>query len=189
MTISPEQLQAAAAKAKGAQGVNPANKPMEEVKTARQRVPMSLPVLKSSVPDIPGYHLHWMRGEPQRLAQALRAGYEFVQPHEVQLENIPLGGDALDQGSTDMGDRVSIVSGGVGEDGQASRLYLMKLKMELWLEDQAALQARNDSIANSLTAGMAGAGQQGETQDDVSRRYVDPKRTAIPELFKRKSSR
>ena len=29
------------------------------------------------LPEIPGYHLHWMRGTPSRISQALRAGYEW----------------------------------------------------------------------------------------------------------------
>lgn len=187
MTITPEQLAEKAAAAKAAQGVNPANKAGSEAQVKRARIPMSLPTLKTEVPDLPGYHLHWMSGTPQRLAQAQRAGYEFVQMEEIQLANVPLGGDALDQGSTDMGGRVSIVAGGVGEDGQASRLYLMKLKEEFWLEDQSRLQARNDSIADALTAGLTGAGAQGESADDVQRRYVDRSRTVIPDLFKRKT--
>lgn len=158
----------------------------------RKRIPMTLPMLKLEVPDIPGYHLHWMRGTTQRLMQADRAGYEFVHPDEVDLNSVGPGGDATHSGNTDMGARVSIV-GGAGEQGEAVRLYLMKQKMEYYLEDQKILQGRNDSIADTLTAqyrsGQIGGQAEGETSADVAARYVDTRRTKVPELFKRKAPR
>lgn len=156
----------------------------------RKRIPMSLPVQKLQVPDIPGFHLHWMRGSAGRIQQAQNAGYLFVRPDEVSLVNVALGGDATKSGNSDMGDRVSVVSGETDESNQAVRLYLMKQPIEFYLEDQKIAQERNDNIADTLTAGyrsgQVGGTAVGEMAEDVGQRYVDKKRTKIPELFKRK---
>lgn len=164
-------------------------KPVED----RKRIPISLPQQKLEVPEIPGFHLHWFRGTPQRLAQAEQAGYVFVERDEVDLTNLSLGGDAAKDGNTDLGGRVSIYEGGDSVDagGQAVRLYLMKQPMEYFLEDRKILDSRNDSVAHALTTAYRtegiGAGQApGETGADRAQRYVDPKRTRVPELFKKK---
>ena len=115
------------------------------------RIPMSLPQLKLSVPDIPGYHLHWMVGTASRIKQAQAAGYEFVDSDEIDIPNTGLADDASSSGNTDLGSRVSALAGNsVGEDGSASRLYLMKLKQEWWEEDQKLVEARNEQVAASL---------------------------------------
>jgi hypothetical protein len=186
-----EDLAGKASRAREAmQGSNPSVL-TQKAPGERKRVPMTLPQLKLEVPDIPGYHLHWMRGTPQRLAAADRAGYEFVHPDEVEVNNLALGGDASKTGNTDMGSRVSIVEGSETDSGgQAVRLYLMKQKMEWYLADQKILQDRNDAIADTLTAnyrsGQIGGRAEGERAEDVAARYVDPRRTKIPELFRRK---
>lgn len=165
------------------QPVNPANK--RETKTeARERIPMSLPMQKLSVPDIPGYHLHWMRGDATRINQALRAGYEFVEPEEVSLANFGLADDASQSGNTDMGTRVSIGSG-QREDGTEERLYLMKIKEEWWQEDQKKLEDRNEQIAATLRGGHPDAGQ-----NDDSQRYVpEAHRKGVANLFMPKNRR
>ena len=186
------QEKAAQAKANMAKQ-NPSNssdKPVGE----RKRIPLSLPRQKLEVPEIPGYHLHWFRGTPQRLAQAQQAGYEFVHPEEVQVNNFALGGDASKDGSTDMGSRVSIVEGSETDDsGNAVRMYLMKQKMEYWLADQKITQDRNDSVADALTAsyrqGTVGGAAPGERSEDVAARYVDRSRSKVPDLFRRKGGR
>jgi len=170
---------------KGNPSISP-EKPLE----ARKRIPMSLPVQKLEVPEIPGFHLHWMRGTAARLQQAERAGYVFVRPEEVALNNVSLGGDATKTGNSDMGTRVSVVAGDTDDSGNAVRLYLMKQPVEYYLEDRKILQDRNDSIADALTAsyrqGTVGGAAQGETQEDLGNRYVDTRRTKMPELFRRK---
>jgi hypothetical protein len=123
----------------------------------RTRVPMSLPQLKLAVPEIPGYHLHWMRGDPARIAQAQRAGYEFVEEDEVNVYNSGLANDMESNGSTDLGTRVSLSAGSdVGQDGQPERLYLMKLKQEFWEEDQKVLADKNEEKAAALRGEAAG---------------------------------
>lgn len=130
---------------------NPANSLVRRGEGSR--IPMSLPILKLDVPEIPGYHLHWMRGDAARLNQAQRAGYTFVEQDEVDLVATGLADDANASGNTDLGTRVSISAGGNDEQGQNQRLYLMKLPLEYWEEDQKALEDRNEQIAAALRGG------------------------------------
>jgi hypothetical protein len=102
--------------------LNPASK-SDTLTAERKRIPMSVPVQKLEAPDIPGYHLHWFTGTPERIQRALDAGYEFVDDAEAGLNNTTLGGTSTRTGNTDMGSRVSVVSGNeVGLDGQPVRL-------------------------------------------------------------------
>ena len=151
----------------------------------RKRIPMSVPVQRLEVPDIPGYHLHWFLGNAERLQRAQDGGYEFVNPREAQTNNVSLGGDSAVSGNTDMGSRVSVVSGQeVGKDGQPTRLILMKIKLEWWEEDQKLIEARNTKVRDSLLGGMVGAEQ--DAPGDRQHRYVDKDRSTIPEFFKPK---
>lgn len=161
---------------------------------ARNRIPLSVPTRKLEVPEIPGYKLRWFRGTPQRLAQAERAGFEWVSPEEVSLNSVLLGGDAAKSGNTDMGSRVSVIEGGeVDGSGQAVRMYLMKQKLEYYHEDRAINQQRNDAVVDALSAGLdkgiVGGKTPEETAADVNARYVDRTRTKIPDLFRRKTAR
>lgn len=164
-----------------------------KTKAERVRVPLSVPQRKLEVEPIPGYHLRWIRGTVQRLQQAEAAGFTFVTPEEVSINNTMLGGDASTQGSTDMGSRVSVVEGAEIEGGQAVRMYLMKQPMQFYLEDAAINQQRNDSIAAALTQtysqGAIGGRAPGETSDDVGNRYVDAARSKLPDLFRKKQVR
>ncbi len=173
---------------------NPANAGPDVAE--RKRIPMTLPVQRLSAPEIPGYYTYWMRGTPERIAQAERAGFEFVNDSEVSVNDRSLGGDATKSGNTDMGGRVSTLASPTGDGsdsvgGQPLRLYLMKQKWEWHLEDQAVLERRNDNIADTLSAaykgGIVGGPAEGEQPVDVAQRYVDPRRTRIPDLFKRKN--
>lgn len=162
---------------------NPAERP-GRTRAERQRVPMSVPMQRLFVPEIPGYHLHWFRGTPERIARAQQAGYEFVEDGEVDLNSVGLGNESAASGNTDMGSRVSVVSGDeVGRDNQPVRLILMKLREELWKEDQEAVADRSEIIASALRSGQVGAGQAGkETSADVATRYVKK----VDNLFTRK---
>ena len=77
----------------------------ERAQLARERIPMSVPQLKLEAPEIPGVHCHWMLGTPQRLNQAQRAGYVFVEPDEVEINYRGLADDPGIGGNTDMGMR------------------------------------------------------------------------------------
>jgi hypothetical protein len=184
-------LSEAAAKAKETmQRENPSVSP-DKPTAERTRIPLSVPQRKLEVPDIPGYYTRWFRGTPQRLAQAERAGFEFVTPDEIQLNNVSVGGDAKKDGNSDLGTRVSVVEGGeIDGVGQAVRMYLMKQKLEYYQQDAALSQKRNDSVADALTAayhqGSVGGPAPGERPEDQAARYVDKARSKVPDLFRRK---
>jgi hypothetical protein len=157
----------------------------QPVAAERKRIPMSVPVQRLEVPDLPGYHLHWFLSTPERLQRAIDGGYEFAEEREVKINNVSLGGDSAISGSTDMGSRVSVVSGQeVGKDGQPTRLVLMKIKQEWWDEDQSAVEARNTKVRDALLGGMIGA--ENDRPGDAQHRYVDKSRTQIPDFFKQK---
>lgn len=154
----------------------------------RKRIPMSVPVQRLEVADLPGYHLHWFLSTPERLQRAMDGGYEFVEEREMQINNVSLGGTSATSGNTDMGSRVSIVSGQeVGKDGQPTRLILMKIKQEWWDEDQVLVENRNTKVRDSLLGGMIGA--ENDRPGDSQHRYVDKSRTQIPDFFKPKRQR
>lgn len=166
-------------------GQNPAERPGGS--RERKRIPMSVPVQRLAVPEIPGWHLHWFLNTRDRIQRALQAGYVFVSWDEVELNNLDIGGDSAASGNTDMGSNVSIVSGGeVGTDGQVSRLVLMKLRQEHWNEDQARIEDHHEQIAQAIRGGQVGAGKvAGENARDIATRYTK----ATDNLFTRKPKR
>jgi hypothetical protein len=140
-------------------------------------IPMSAPVQRLQVPEMPGFKLHWFRGEPGRIARAQRAGYKFVEPDEVRVNNFDLGGSKDNSGNTDLGTRVSIEAG--EDDG---RLYLMKIPQELYDYAQKLLGREVDSVVDALTSGKVGS-ENDEEASDTANRYVQRKRT---KLFKKR---
>ena len=161
---------------------NPANEPEKKVLPA-DFIPMSAATQKLQVPERPGYHRYWFRGTPERLAQALRAYYRFVDEADVDLNNFDLAGDANKSGNTDMGTRVSRVTGDeLDHSGQPNRLYLMECPNEYFEASQALLNERNEAVATALRGGQIGAQQSdaGETPFDASQRYVKGR---VPDLF------
>lgn len=160
---------------------NPSNAP-GKTKEERKRIPMSVPIQKLEVPAIPGYHLHWFRGDASRIQRAMDGGYERVLSNEVSLNNVSLGGNSALSGSTDMGSGVSTVAGKeLGPDGQPIRMVLMKIKQEWYEEDQKLVEQRNDQVADSISGGLAGAAVA-QDKGETNMRYVG-KTTKIPELF------
>lgn len=166
------------------QQLNPGNK-QGKSNAERKRIPMSVPVQRLEAPEIPGFHLHWFTGSAERLQRAMDGGYEFVDERELKINNVSLGGDSAASGNTDMGSRVSIVSGQeVGKDGQPTRLVLMKIRQEWYEEDQKLVDEKNERTAAALRGGDFGA--EKEASGDARHRYVDKSRTQIPDLFKPK---
>lgn len=159
---------------------NPANGKLELPKGYR---PMSGGRLKLTVPEKEGYHRHWFRGTPSRLKEAQRAGYRFVDPDDVDLEDFDIAGGDENTG-TDLGSRVSVTSGDTDEKGQAGRLYLMECPKEIFEYAQSILQEQVDATAEALKGGLVGARQGGETGSDVSKRYL--KEGMGTSLFNRK---
>lgn len=157
------------------------NNPANSIKTAAvpsNYIPMSAPIQRLSVPEREGYVRYWFRGEPARLHRALSAGYQFVHPDDVHVNNFDLGGSSGNSGNTDLGTRVSMVSGDEGSDGNPGRLYLMEIPQELYDKGQESLQERNESVASALRSGLLGS--DGEDAKDKSARYS---KSGVPDLF------
>jgi hypothetical protein len=164
--------------------INPANTEQKTL-AERKRIPMSVPVQRLEAPDVPGYHLHWFNGTPERIQRAIDGGYEFVDERDMQLNSVGLGNESTHSGNTDMGSRVSVISGQeVGRDGQPIRLILMKIRQEWYEEDQKLVDDRNELVAASLRGGTIGS--EKDQANDTNHRYVDKSRTAIPDFFKPK---
>lgn len=149
--------------------------------------PMSAGVKRLEVPEREGYHRRWFRGDPGRIARAQRAGYQFVDPTDVDLNNFDLGGDAAVSGNTDLGSRVSVISGDdLDVGGQPGRLYLMECPDELYEYSRSIIEDRNEGVAEALRGGKIGEGYDGETVFDSEQRYVKGK---VPDLFNPNKSR
>lgn len=152
---------------------NPANSLEQTRETAlgnRKRIPMSVPKAKMSVPEIDGFHLHWINDYAGRVQQAMQGGYEFVSEEECMINNFSLATSSEMSGNTDMGSRVSIVVG-KNEDGSALRAYLMKIRNEWFAEDQEVAQERVDAVDQQISRGQVGA-ERDSNQADTKNRYV-----------------
>lgn len=159
---------------------NPANEPkVSEI--PENYVPMSAPIQRLQVPEKPGFVRYWFRGDPNRLQRAMQAGYKFVNPNDVKVNNFDVGGDSKNSGNTDLGTRVSVVTGDeTGPDGQPNRLYLMEIPKELYDYGQRLLEERNEQIAEELRSGLIGSDSTGESGRDKATRYS---KTGVPDLF------
>ncbi len=138
--------------------VSPADKvmPKDTRSLSTTRVPMNSAELKLTAQEIPGYYLYWMKGTPERIQQALSAGYTFVEMNETLTMNSILGSSSADSGNTDLGSRVSRLGGSeVGSDGQPIRLYLMKLPEEYHQEDIKAQDKRSMQLSETLNRDSA----------------------------------
>lgn len=146
---------------------NPANEKLELPKGYR---PMSVGIRRLEVPPIPGYHLHWFRGSAANLLRAQQAGYSYVDPDEVDLNDFDLAGDGEENKGTDMGTRVSVISGDdAGTQGQAGRLYLMKCRNEIYEYSRTLL---SDQLDSTVAAIRGGRDAQGNPEKDTQHRYV-----------------
>jgi len=152
---------------------NPANSQAQDKSNQigmRKRVPMSVPKAKLSVPEIAGHHCHWINDYAGRILQAQQGGYEFVNESEAMINSFSLGTASDLSGNTDMGSRVSIVVG-KNEDGTALRAYLMKIRNEWFVEDQAVAQERVDAVDQQIKRGRVGS-EADKNKSDTANRYV-----------------
>lgn len=155
---------------------NAASKP-EKGTVPKGFQPMSLGNKQLEVPEKPGYHRRWFRSEPGRIARAQRAGYQFVSPEDVDLNNFDLGGDAKVSGNTDMGTRVSIISGERADStGQPGRMYLMECPTELYELSRKNIDEINNDIATAIRDGKVE-----KAGEDNSHKYV--KKSGVADLF------
>ncbi len=143
---------------------NPANDKLEVPSDFR---PMNSATLRLEVPSKDGFHRHWFRSDPNRIKRALQAGYRYVDPSEVNINNFDLGGDAKESGNSDLGTRVSVPSGDdLDSSGQPGRLYLMECPNHLYELNAKELEDRNASVAEALRGGKIG--EDGQPLRDLS---------------------
>lgn len=117
----------------------------------KSRKPFGVPRSKLAVANlIEGYHLHWINDTAGRLHEALSGDYEFVSPKEVGID--------------DKEERVKQYVG-TNEDGSPQFAYLMKIRQEWYEEDQAAIEAIQDSIDAQMRGGKL---------EDTGNRYIPP---------------
>lgn len=155
---------------------NPANAP--RAITAENRVPMSLPLQKLEAPKLIGFHTHWMRSDESRIRQAMRAGYTFVEQADLDeagggINNFDIAGDAKAGGSSDMGSRITVLSGSeTDRSGRPVRLVLMKLPEQFRKADLDAQAMMADNVVAALRS-EKGANQEeaAKRQHDMSNRY------------------
>jgi hypothetical protein len=153
---------------------NPANSTVEPKGNRRARVPMSVAMRKLETPEIPGYHLHWIK--EANIPRALAAYYEFVNDDEVPINQRNPGLDTELSGNTDLGARVSIAAG-LGANNLPERLYLMKLAEEYWIEDRSKIDGRNASMLGQIFRGEKIIDKDEVSKDVKETRYVDMERT------------
>lgn len=109
-------------------------------KPRQRRQSFSIPTSKLEISQqLEGYHYRWINDEPGRIAKALASGYVFAEPEEVGRE-------------ADRDNKVSIL-GGANKDGSPLQVYLMRIPMEYYLEDQEIAQGRLDELDNAIRGG------------------------------------
>lgn len=132
-----------------------------------QRIPFGNFNSQLSASTIPGYHLHWINDwhpqMPDRLNQALRAGYRFVAPEEVDTYPATNGGNP----NADLGEsRVSRIVG-TRPDNQPITSYLMKIPEAWWMEHQKPIADRADQVDKAIKRGaVSGPVEQGYVPKD-----------------------
>lgn len=152
---------------------NPANsleQRQEKFSEKRKRVSMNTARRRLETPELPGYYLHWVSGEPDRIAKAIRAEYTFVQKDELPGYTLELGDQTGITGSADMGSSISVLAGGSANDGQALRLYLMKLPAELREEDMKQRDEEGQQVIDTLYTNPSARAVSGQ---DNERRYSE----------------
>jgi hypothetical protein len=109
--------------------------------------------------EIPGFHLHIANDDGNRLVEMQAAGYSFVDANEIEGTN-----GNISSFNTDPGGKVRFV---VGTQAQSEPMYayLMKLPLEFFDEDQAALETSNARIDSAIINGQF-------NQQANERRYI-----------------
>lgn len=149
---------------------NPANEKQKRVLPPGYK-PLSAATRKLEVPKRDGYQRRWFNGNASRIGRALLAGWTFVERGETEVNSFDIGGDASQDGNTDLGTRVSIISGeDMDRSGQPGRMYLMEI--EDWLYDHGREYQidTNKAIARSLREGNMGT--EKDSNEDRKKRYL-----------------
>jgi len=121
--------------------------------------------------NIPGYHLHIFNDEAGRVEQALATGYEFVEPHEIDLETSRRVTET--NGAVDNKIRHVV---GKTEGNNAQYAYLMKIKKEYFDEDQKAAQDEITEKENYMLR------NGGSNADSIRNTYIPNGRKSALEI-------
>ena len=121
----------------------------------KKRIPFGGGRQKLSVPKVDGYRGYWFNDVGGRIADAINAGYQFID----QQQNLMGVGTALD-GNTDLGTLVSKVVG-TNEMGQPQRAYLMYIRQDWYREDQKAKDEELKKVDEAIKGGKFQLGQEG----------------------------
>lgn len=148
--------------------LNPANAAPREAGN-RKRIPMSVPLRKLEVPELPGFHLYWFAD--RNVPRALQGGYEFVEVDELPVTQRNVANDSESSGSVDLGSRIRVTSG-LGEDGKPEGLVLMKIREEWYREDQKVLEDRNAKVLSAIFRGETIYGSEKLNESDDDKVYV-----------------
>lgn len=167
---------------------NPAG--MQPLVTRETRVPINTPnrKLEIDVSLFPGFHLHWFA--EFNVQQALRAGYVFVHPSEVNggIYDPSIGGRG-ETNTEDLGGERFTAIGGQDAQGKPVGLVLMKIQEEWYNDDQRKIAERNYNVLQQIFRKKMPLRAEKETEADYAARYTsDAIFNMTDETFKRKNS-
>jgi hypothetical protein len=148
---------------------NPASTPAAQA-PRRKRIPMSVPLQKLQVDELPGFHLHWFR--ETNVPRAMDAGYEIVHREEIHVNQHGIATSRDLSGNTDLGSTVSIIGTPASSEGAAERLILMKIKEEWYREDRKLLNDRNAQIMGAIFGDEKIIGPEGKINELGQLEYV-----------------
>ena len=110
----------------------------------RDRVPFGGPRQRLTINEQDkNYHYYWFNDTEDRIERALAAGYEFVKKGTVEV-----GDKDVHNQDSDLGSKVS-------KQLRDFRIYLMRIPLEFYEEDQQAKQLEADKIDQSIYGGGA----------------------------------
>lgn len=175
-TTSPVEMPVAGATIEATNPANSLAERQQNTTARRRRIPMNMVTRKLETPELPGFYLHWVNGEPDRIARAINAGYDFVKKDEMPGYTLELGDQTGIKGDGDMGDRISHIAGGTATDGQALRLYLMKLPQEFRDEDLRARDEEGQRLIDTLRNDPNARVGSGEDNDHRYGQELDMRR-------------
>ena len=101
----------------------------------------------------------WFNDTDDRIARALRAGWESVYEHEIEGH---VGDKEVHGDSSDLNKKVTKVV-----DKQGTVAYALKQRKEFYEEDQAEKAAKNDLIDEAIRAGTSGGANIANQYGDV----------------------
>lgn len=146
------------------------NKALQQAKNSgkntpkRQRVPFGEHRRRLSIPphmQADKAHVYrWINDTQDRLIRALQAGYEFV--NKKDLGNYDVGDPGLHNGNADLNSRVS-------KRLRDFDVYLMRIPVEFYEEDQQLKKAENDLIDEAIRGG--GREKIERAREDFSVKY------------------